>query len=137
MAEGEAVFHGGSWLPLKENVKVRALDGDAQFHKDDHPKRDAKDKSKETAEGKDTKDGKDVKGGKPEPKNTKGDGKPGPGEKLVCRYFLSESGCKKGQKCSFPHEWKGISKQGRRWNCGSSQHMKSECPVKEAPRVKK
>ena len=36
LAEGEAVFHGGSWLPLKESVKVRALDGDAQVHKDDH-----------------------------------------------------------------------------------------------------
>ena len=137
LAEGEAVFHGGSWLPLKESVKVRALDGDAQVHKDDHPKRDAKDKSKEAADGKDFKENKDGKGGKPEPKNTKGDGKPGPGEKPVCRYFLSDSGCKKGQKCSFPHEWKGVSKQGRCWNCGSSQHMKSECPVKEAPRVKK
>ena len=29
MAEGEAVFHGGSWLPIKETVKVKAMDGEA------------------------------------------------------------------------------------------------------------
>ena len=59
------------------------------------------------------------------------------GERPICRYFLSESGCKKGQGCSFPHEWKGVSKQGRCWNCGSAQHMRSECPVLDKPRVKK
>ena len=26
---------------------------------------------------------------------------------------------------------------GRCWNCGSSQHMKAECPVKDVPRVKR
>ena len=31
----------------------------------------------------------------------------------------------------------GISKQGRCWSCGSTQHMKPECPVKDVPKVKK
>ena len=136
LAEGEAVFHGGSWLPIKETVKVKALDGDSGAGKDDGPKRDGKEKPKES-DAKDGRDGKDQRGGKPDVKNGKADNKTGLNEKPVCRYFLSDSGCKKGQKCSFPHEWKGISKHGRCWNCGSSQHMKSECPVKEAPRVKK
>ena len=136
LAEGEAVFHGGSWLPVKDTVKVRALDGEPQGSKEDNPRRDARDKPKDSADSKDSKEGKDSKSGKPEAKNAKGDNKIH-GDKPVCRYFISESGCKKGQKCSFPHEWKGVSKQGRCWNCGSAQHMKSECPVKEAPRVKK
>ena len=70
-------------------------------------------------------------------KISKGENKIASGEKPVCRYFLSESGCKKRQKCTFPHEWKGVSKQGRCWSCGSTQHMKPDCPVKDAPRVKK
>ena len=136
LAEGEAVFHGGSWLPIKDTVKVKALDGDGPGARDDGQKKDGKDKVKEPIDSKDGRDGKD-KSGKPDLKPGKGDSKGASAEKPVCRYFLSESGCKKGQKCTFPHEWKGISKQGRCWNCGSSQHMKSECPVKEAPRVKK
>ena len=34
------------------------------------------------------------------------DGKP------ICRYFFSSGGCKKGARCSFPHEWGSQSKQG-------------------------
>ena len=49
--------------------------------------------------------------------------------------ILSNTGRKKGQKCSFPHEWKGVSKQGRCWTCGSTQHMKPDCPVKDVPKV--
>ena len=30
--EGEAVFHGGSTLPIKESVKVKALDGEANVN---------------------------------------------------------------------------------------------------------
>ena len=136
LAEGEAVFHGGSWLPLQENIKVRALDVEPSAAKEDPPKKEVRDKPKDPSDRKESRDGRENKGGKTEAKNVKGDQKQ-LGEKPVCRYFISESGCKKGQKCSFPHEWKGVSKHGRCWNCGSSQHMKSECPVKDAPRVKK
>eukprot|EP00913_Durusdinium_trenchii_P014186 g13313.t1 len=133
----EAVFHGGSALPIKETVKVKALDGEQIPMKEEVAKKDQKDKPKDGSDAKDHRDGKDAKGGKQDSKGAKSDGKGFSGDKPVCRYFLSEAGCKKGQKCSFPHEWKGVSKMGRCWNCGSSQHMRSECPVKEVPHVKK
>ena len=134
LAEGEATFHSGSTAPLKDSVKIRALDGDGGG-KDDGPKsRDGKDKAKDISDQKDQKDAKNVKS---DAKPSKGDSKGGSSEKPVCRYFLSESGRKKGQKCSFPHEWKGVSKQGRCWTCGSTQHMKPDCPAKDVPKVKK
>ena len=138
MAEGEAAFHGGSIAPLKDTVKIKALDGEGGGSKDEGNKqRDARDKVKDHLEGKGTKDTKEVKNLKSDGKVAKGDSKGGTSEKPVCRYFLSENGCKKGQSCPFPHEWKGVSKQGRCWSCGSTQHMKPECPVKEVPKVKK
>ena len=138
MAEGEAAFHGGSIAPLKDTVKIKALDGEGGGSKDEGNKqRDARDKVKDHLEGKGTKDTKEVKNQKSDGKVAKGDSKGGTSEKPVCRYFLSENGCKKGQSCPFPHEWKGVSKQGRCWSCGSTQHMKPECPVKEVPKVKK
>ena len=137
LAEGEAVFHGGSSLPIKETVKVKALDGEHVPVKEEAVKKDHKEKVKENVDAKEARDGKESKGGKHDSKGAKSEAKTNPGEKPVCRYFLSETGCKKGQKCSFPHEWKGVSKVGRCWNCGSTQHMRSECPVKEVPLVKK
>lgn len=116
---------------------MKALDGDHVAGKDESVKKEGKDKPKEIGDTKDVRDVKVAKGGKADSKGIKNDGKGGAGDKPICRYFLSESGCKKGQKCSFPHEWKGTSKMGRCWNCGLSQHMWSECPVKDAPRVKK
>ena len=124
-------------MPIKETVKVKALDGEPAIAKEEVPKRDAKDRSKEGGDSKDPRDAKDSKGGKSGSKGAKGDGKGSAGDKPICRYFLSESGCKKGQTCPFPHEWKGVSKMGRCWNCGSTQHMRSECQVKDAPRVRK
>ena len=61
------------------------------------------------------------------------DGKP------ICRYFLSSGGCRKGARCSFPHEWGSQSKQGRCWECGSVHHMKPDCPTlkKDTPKVMK
>ena len=127
LAEGEAAFHGASTMPLKDTVKVKALDGDGGVTRDDGGKpRDARDKPRDVGDAKDSKDGKDNKNSKPDAKNVKGDTKNVSSEKPVCRYFLSEAGCKKGQKCSFPHEWKGVSKQGRCWSCGSTQHMKPD-----------
>ena len=138
MAEGEAAFHGGSIAPLKDTVKVKAMDGDGGGFKEDGNKhRDVREKAKDHSDGKGGKDAKEGKNPKSEGKNAKGESKGGTSDKPVCRYFLCESGCKKGQNCPFPHEWKGISKQGRCWSCGSTQHMKPECPVKEVPKVKK
>ena len=137
LAEGEAVFHGGSTLPIKETVKVKVLDGEAAGSKEDQVKKDGKERSRESGETKEVRGGKDGKQAKQEVRNDKGDYKTSSSDRPVCRYFLSESGCKKGHKCTFPHEWKGVSKQGKCWNCGSTQHMKPDCPVKETPFVKK
>ena len=136
LAEGEAVFHGSSSAPVKDTVKVRALDGDGGAPRDDGGKsKDTKDKGRDGQDNKDGGTNKDAKTSKPDPKHGKGDSKPTGGDRPV--YFLSDTGCKKGQKRSFPHEWKGISKQGRCWSCGSSQHMKPDCPAKDVPKVKK
>ena len=105
MAEGEAAFHGGSMAPIKDTVKVKALGGDNGGTKDEGKPRDGRDKIKENGEGKGTKDAKEAKNDKSEGKNGKGDQKGAASDKPVCRYFLSDNGCKKGQKCPFPHEW--------------------------------
>ena len=94
LAEGEAAFHGGSTAPIKDAIKIKALDGDGGVKDDGGKPRDYKDKSKDHADSKDTKDSKN---GKTDPKNAKGDSKGNAGDKPVCRYFLSETGCKKGQ----------------------------------------
>ena len=138
LAEGEAVFHGSASAPLKDTVKVRAIGADGGAPKEDGGKpKDIKDKNRDGPEAKDGGSSKDNKKLKPDAKNAKGEGKQASSDRPVCRYFLSDAGCKKGQKCSFPHEWKGVSKQGRCWSCGSTQHMKPDCPVKDVPKVKK
>ena len=102
-------------FPIKETVKVKFLDGEQTNAKEDGAKKENKERPKEGSDGKEPRESRDQKGGKADSEGGKADGKGGQGEKPVCRYFLSEAGCKKGQKCSFPHEWKGISKMGRCW----------------------
>ena len=55
------------------------------------------------------------------------DGKGQASSKGICRYFQSEDGCWRGASCHFVHDLEG--KKGRRWNCGSSKHMKKDCKV--------
>ena len=124
-AEGEAVYHGGATLPLKENMKLKAVDAkDGKVKSPEKEMKPVMDKPKEKLEGV----GAPMSGGK-------GKGK----QSTACRYFLSEQGCKKGKACGFSHEWGEEGKMGRCWNCGSTQHMKPDCPVKEQqnPRVRK
>ena len=123
MAEGEAVLHGCGSMPIKESTKVRAMEvpetkGGEQ---------------KTSAEGRDVKaDGREMKS---DGKGAKGDGK---GKSTpICKFFLTEHGCKKGAQCTFVHDWGTVSKHGRCWTCGSTKHMRPECPVKETPKVKK
>ena len=72
-------------------------------------------------------------------KDGKGQGKSGgkedsgSGATKVCKYFTSEGGCKKGKQCSYAHEWGSVNKYGRCWNCGSSQHRREDCPVRDSP----
>ena len=61
-------------------------------------------------------------------------------EELTKRQGQAVDGvCRKGKACGFSHEWGEEGKMGRCWNCGSTQHMKPDCPVKEQqnPRVRK
>ena len=48
----------------------------------------------------------------------------------VCRYWGSEKGCKKGEKCSFEHSWEGLPKCGRCFFCSAIGHGKKDCPYR-------
>ena len=47
-------------------------------------------------------------------------------QKPLCKFFLTESGCRKGKACKFSHD----QKDGKRrcFGCGSTQHMAGACP---------
>ena len=77
-------------------------------------------KIKKIEEGKGSPEGKGAGKGQPE-------GKP-PG--LICRYFISEYGCKKGKSCAFNHV---LDDQKRCWNCGSTQHYAPKCERSKEP----
>ena len=48
-----------------------------------------------------------------------------------CKFWMSEGGCRQGQRCRWPHPWEsGVDKTGRCWNCSSTQHLQPECPYK-------
>ena len=48
-----------------------------------------------------------------------------------CKFWLTEAGCRQGQKCRWPHSWDGVlDKSTRCWTCSSTQHQQSECPTK-------
>ena len=52
----------------------------------------------------------------------KGDGK------LPCKFWKSEDGCRRGSSCTFGHDTNDM--KGRCFGCGSTQHIKKECPHK-------
>ena len=88
-AEGEAVYHGGATLPLKENMKLKAVDAkDGKVKSPEKEMKPAMDKPKEKLEGACLV------------------------ETTACRYFLLEQGCKKGKACGFSHEWGEDGKMG-------------------------
>ena len=66
-------------------------------------------------------------GGSPDKTSGKGGGKSkdGGGKDAatapVCRFFLTDGGCKKGADCTYKHEFDG-DKRGRCWNCGGTLH---------------
>jgi hypothetical protein len=43
----------------------------------------------------------------------------------VCRFFLTEHGCKKGKDCQWQHQ---VDDQKRCWNCGGKDHFADKCP---------
>ena len=48
-----------------------------------------------------------------------------------CKFWLSDGGCRQGQRCRWPHPWEGASDRSLRCsNCSSNQHLQAECPYK-------
>ena len=45
---------------------------------------------------------------------------------LPCKFFLTDSGCRKGKECSFSHEARDDKR--RCYTCGSVEHFASSCP---------
>ena len=63
-----------------------------------------------------------------EDQGQKGFGKGGKtGKAPLCRFFLSDDGCRKGKACRFSHDQKDYRR--RCWTCGSPQHMSNLCPL--------
>ena len=46
-------------------------------------------------------------------------------ERPRCKFFLSDSGCRKGKECTWVHEIK--DGQRRCWTCGAIDHMSGSC----------
>ena len=121
MAEGEAAFHGGSIAPLKDTVKVKALDGDGGGTRDEGGKpREGREKVKESSEVKGGKDAKESKNDKFEAKNGKGDSKGGGSEKPVCRYFEQLKVKLLDDQASLPTR---ASSQAAGWDLASSCYV--------------
>ena len=69
------------------------------------------------------------KGGKPERREVREGGKGGNGDgedPPKCRFFLTETGCRKGRSCDWSHD----QTDGRRrcYACGSLEHLAPDCP---------
>ena len=46
-------------------------------------------------------------------------------EKGKCRFYLSDTGCRRGKTCQWSHDQK--DEKRRCWNCGSPEHMSPAC----------
>ena len=58
----------------------------------------------------------------------KEDGAGGAKRDELCRFFLTDGGCKKGKSCSWIHQ---LDDQKRCWSCGSKDHFANTCPRAE------
>ncbi|CAE7943608.1 TY2B-B, partial [Symbiodinium sp. KB8] len=57
-------------------------------------------------------------------------------QKQPCKYFVKASGCRRGQKCPYLHDWATMNKAERARRClvcGGEDHRQKDCPTK-APR---
>ncbi|CAE7573274.1 TY1B-DR3, partial [Symbiodinium sp. CCMP2456] len=65
-------------------------------------------------------------------------GQKGNAASTPCKFFASDSGCRRGQACKFQHEFASRDeRRARCWTCGSKQHRQSECPVRDAAKAAK
>ena len=46
----------------------------------------------------------------------------------LCRFFLTDGGCKKGKGCGWKHQ---LDDQRRCWSCGAKDHYSNACPRSE------
>ena len=93
-------------LPTTQDPKIKEM-------KMDNDKGKSKGKGKEKGSKGERRDG--------------GKGSGGDGEEIPkCRFYLSETGCRKGRACDWSHD----QSDGRRrcYACGSPEHMAPECP---------
>ena len=47
-----------------------------------------------------------------------------------CKFYLADQGCRRGNKCKFPHNWKEIPRSQRKGKClvcGSTAHRAKDC----------
>ena len=56
--------------------------------------------------------------------------------KIPCRFWLTEEGCKRADKCKFVHSFLG-PKDNRCFLCSATGHGKRECPYGGKPKVAK
>ena len=53
-----------------------------------------------------------------------------------CKFWLTDGGCRQGQRCRWPHSWDNVSdKNSRCWLCSSTQHLQQDCPTKAQARA--
>ena len=53
------------------------------------------------------------------------------GQKGACRYWGTQTGCKKGDQCAFSHSWDGLVKQDRCFVCSGEGHFSKDCPTRK------
>ena len=54
-----------------------------------------------------------------------------PGTKPICKYFMSDKGCRKGPACAYLHDMSSLDKAQRSrkcLKCGSTEHRQKQCP---------
>lgn len=48
-----------------------------------------------------------------------------------CRFWGSQSGCRRGDTCGYAHSWDGLDRQQRCFFCSGEGHMMKDCPHRQ------
>ena len=101
---------------LQQTAPMRALNKGSNFANDEQPRLKAVDGQAGTG-------GTSV---------TSPSGSPAKKAGTPCKFFASDSGCRRGSGCKDLHDFSSKEdKRSRCWFCGSKQHRQGECPVKD------